>query len=122
MSNWSDDLQKIAKKSGDDLGTVCQAVKISLFSAVVDDTRVDTGRLKGNWQIQDGKKPSGEVVLLDKSGNIVKDKVSKESSQDGLTYFVNNLPYAVVYEEKDAMVGRNVARIKQIVKDEAGKL
>jgi TonB-dependent SusC/RagA subfamily outer membrane receptor len=100
------------KKGGEDLGELCKAVKIAMFSSVVMRTRVDTGRLRGNWQIQESAPANGELDRLDKNGSIVSDEVVAKSTARGHTFFVNNLPYAKVYEEKDAMVATSIAKVK----------
>lgn len=113
--DWSKKLNKICSDGATNLGDLCRAVKIELFSGVVSDTRVDTGRLRGNWQIQDDTKPEGTLDRLDKNGSVVNAEIEQESTPDGKTYFVNNLPYAKVYEIKDGMVARNVTRVKRLV-------
>ena len=120
--SWDKDLQRIAKKGQEDMGKFARAVKIELFSGVVLDTRVKTGLLRGNWQISENSPASGEIERLDKTGAVVISEITGQSSEDGVTYLVNNLPYAIVYEEKDAMVGRNVARLQQNVKKWADSL
>ena len=74
--SWSNDLKKLTTKGGKDLGKLARTIKIELFSGVVEDTRVDTGRLKGNWQIQENAKASGEV---DTEDNTPKGTMSGES-------------------------------------------
>jgi hypothetical protein len=88
----------------------------------VSDTRVNTGRLRGNWQIQENTPATGEIDRLDKSGATVTREIEQKSTPDGLTYLANNLPYAAVYEEKDGMVQRNVERAKANIKFMADKL
>ena len=120
--SWDKDLQRIAKKGQEDMGKFARAVKIELFSGVVLDTRVKTGLLRGNWQISENSPASGELERLDKTGAAVISEITGKASEDGVTYLVNNLPYAIVYEEKDAMIGRNVARVRQMVARLAKKL
>lgn len=110
--SWGADLEKLTTKGGKDLGGLAQAIKIELFSGVVLDTRVDTGRLRGNWSIQENTPALGTLDRVDKSGQMVLQEVVAGSTPSGLTYFTNNLPYAEVYEEEDAMVATNVIRIK----------
>jgi len=117
--SWADHLDRLVTKGGKDLGKLCKALKVELFSGVVTDTRWKTGRLRGNWQIQENTAPTGTVDTLDPTGELTKTKVSSESTASGVTYFVNNLPYAKVYEEKDAMVARNVVRVKANIKQMA---
>jgi len=120
--SWANDLKRLTTKGGKDLGELAQAVKIEMFSGIVSDTRVDTGRLKSNWQIQENSPASGELDRLDPTGAAVNSEINAKATKDGTTYFVNNLPYAVVYEEKDAMVRRNILRVKQNIKNMARKI
>lgn len=138
--DWGKKLEALAKSGGHDLGRLAKAVKIELFSGVVYDTRVGDpstwkskpppgytgGRLRGNWQIQENAPTTAPIERIDKEGSAVIEDISSGSTEVGKTYLVNNLPYAKVYEDEDAMIGRNVIRIKkniraQIKKIRAGK-
>ncbi len=119
--SWAADLKMLAAKGVDDLETLAQGVKIEIFSGVVMDTRVDTGRLRGNWNIQESTPDLSTSESIDKSGDKGLKKAAK-ATPDGLTYFTNNLPYAKVYEDEDAMVALNVARVERNVKEQARKL
>jgi hypothetical protein len=120
--SWSKDLQRLTNKGRHDMAALAKALKVEAFSGIVLDTRVDTGRLRGNWQIQENTPATGEIERLDKTGETVTREVAEKASAKGLTYFVNNLPYAVVYEEEDGMVKSNLARIKANVKRLARKV
>jgi len=120
--SWATDLQRIAKKGGQNLGMLAKAVKVELFSGIVEDTRVDTGRLKGNWQVQENSPAGVAIDRLDPTGAQVKMEIDAGATEAGKTYFTNHLPYAKTYEDKDAMVARNIARVRRIVRDEARKL
>jgi len=123
MSNdWGADIEKIVKRTQDNLGRFAKGVKISIFNDVIDNTRWKSGRLRGNWNISEGSPDRSVSERLDPTGSGAKARIAGASSEDGVTYLTNNLPYAQVYEEKDAMVGTAVARIGRIIKDEAGKL
>jgi len=124
---WSQQLEKLTKKGGHDLGELMLAFKVELFSGIVEDTRVDTGRLKGNWNTQENSPASGETGSIDKTpkGDLSVEsslKIESGSTENGVTFFTNNLPYAQVYEEKDAMVRINIIRMKQNIKFMAKKI
>jgi len=104
------------------MGELAKAVKIELFTGIVQDTRVRTGRLRGNWQIHENEPAKATIYRLDPTGQKVLQDINKGATANGVTYFTNNLPYAVVWEERDAMVGRNVARVQQNVKNMAKEL
>ncbi|MCK4706862.1 MAG: hypothetical protein KAT90_15415 [Gammaproteobacteria bacterium] len=111
--SWAAKLDKLVTKGGHDLGELSMAIKIEMFSAVVEGTRVLTGRLKGNWQIQEGRAATGALDRLDPNGSKVNSEINSGSTESGKTYFTNNLPYAKKFEEEDAMVATAVATTKQ---------
>ena len=80
---------------------VLRKIALDLFTAVVKRTPVDTGMLRGNWQVGLGSMPSGTVTNADKGGNRVLQEIeSKAAKAEWGTsiYLVNNLPYASVVE------------------------
>lgn len=133
---WSKDLERLTTKGGHNLAELAKAVKIEMFSGIVRDTRVGDatfwkskppegyvgGRLRGNWQIQEGSPASGELDRIDKTGSIVNSEILKGATKNGKTYFTNNLPYAEKFEEEDAMVRRNIIRVKQNIKSMAKRI
>lgn len=110
-------LRQFAKTVGATLDETVRAVKIATFNGVIDDTRVDTGRLKGNWQITTGRMADSEIERSDKTGSNVKAEVSAGVTTDNIDYLVNNLPYAEVWEERDGMISKNVARLERNIKE-----
>ena len=111
------DLSKWAKLVGSDLEDAMVAFKIELFSSIVLDTRVDTGRLRGNWQTSTGTPITSDTNREDKNGSKVTQEIERTVTPDDVDYMTNNLPYAEVWEEKDAMVAKNFARIDRIIAD-----
>lgn len=109
-------MDKLAKVLGADIDKAVRAIKISLFNGVIRDTRVDTGRLRGNWQTTTGSPAAGSVERLDPSGGAAQSEVARNVTADGIDFLSNNLPYAEVWEERDGMIARNVARIERIAK------
>lgn len=125
--SWADDIKRITDSGIADMGIFASKLKFETFTDVVKRTRVDTGRLRGNWQIADGSAPTGTVETQSSApqGQVPQQQYSeivKGSTEEGVTYFVNNLPYAGVYEEKDAMVGGAVAGLKARVRSIANQL
>lgn len=116
------DIKKFAQKTDSTLDEAARAIKISLFNGVIRDTRVDTGRLRGNWQTTTGAPATGKVDRQDKvaqgtNGGKAMDDVVKTVKGDTVDYLTNNLPYAQVWEERDGMIDKNMARIDRIVKE-----
>lgn len=114
------DISQIVKRTKLRADQVARGIKIELFGSVIMDTRVDTGRMRGNWQTQEGFPILTEVDRLDPNGDATMAEM-KAAVGPGVTYMTNNLPYVKRWEDEDAMVAKNVARIEQIVKREASK-
>ena len=109
-------LEQLSKKIKATLDETSRGVKISLFNGIIRDTRVDTGRLRGNWQTTNDRMAKGQLDRLDPT----KQGVDGGSSQDEVTqnvkafttdYLTNNLPYAGTWEERDGMIRKNIERI-----------
>lgn len=116
------DIKKFAQKTDSTLDEAARAIKISLFNGVIRDTRVDTGRLRGNWQTTTGAPATGKVDRQDKvaqgtNGGKAMDDVVKTVKGDTVDYLTNNLIYARVWNERDGMIDKNMARIDRIVKE-----
>ena len=72
-----------------------------VFTDIVNDTPVDTGRLRGNWQTTLNGVPDGETGDLDPSGDIARGRIQDALNDFKLgdtVYFTNNAPYAEVIE------------------------
>jgi len=128
MSNqrFASDLRKFAERAGKSLDDTCRAVAIKWFSSTVMSTPVDTGRLRGNWQMTLGAPASGVTDVTDKSGQMVVSTIAQQVGGVGrVNYLVNNLPYAESIEyghSKQAtqgMVRINFIRIKSIIEQTA---
>lgn len=141
MSNqrFASDLRKFAERAGKSLDDTCRAVAIKWFSSTVMSTPVDTGRLRGNWQMTLGAPAAGVTDVTDKSGKITVAAITQQVGGVGkVNYLVNNLPYASTAEyggwngptEKvtgsgfstqapEGMVRINFIRIKSIIEQTA---
>lgn len=121
--SFGSDLRKIAKAKNRDLAKVSVEVPLRVFNAVLRDTRVEFGHLRGNFQVTQGT--PAVTVLERKDPNKGGDLMASEASKVqpfALTHLTNNLVYAPVWEEKDGMIGRAIADFKRIVRQEAASL
>ena len=109
-------LHRLAETLGATVDETARAIKITTFTGTVRDTRVDTGRLRGNWQTSTGSPATTETSRLDPSGTAATAEVQATVKGDTVDYITNNLPYAEVWEEKDGMIARNVARIDRNIR------
>jgi hypothetical protein len=110
-------MKDLARVVGAEVDQVIRAVKISLFNGVIRDTRVDTGRLRGNWQTTTGTEATGTLERFGESGSMA--EVAATVRPDTVDYLTNNLPYSEVWEQQDGMVARNVARIERNIREKA---
>ena len=119
---WTVDIRSIAEKTNATLDEAARAITISLFNGVINDTRVDTGRLRGNWQASIGQPEQGTIERLDPNGTQAATEVESTVQSGEINYLTNNLPYAEVWEQRDGMVARNAARIERTVAEEVRRV
>lgn len=132
-------LYEWAAKAGDKLDALARVACQDLAEAVIDDTRVDTGFLVGNWQpslnapdLSLEQEGVGNGYAQSKLGLVVSNIKSGDTF-----YYVNNAAYARrreygfvgedslgrYYNERgDHMIGDNIARWRQIVAGAAMKI
>jgi len=126
--SFSSDLKRFQKKFEGHADEFIASVEIALFSAVVMDSPVDTGRFRANWQVSLNASEAAQSLLAkDKSGRPTISKMTSyvDSLSGGrVTYFTNNLPYAVPLEygysgqSPQGMVRKNAARFQRIVSEQ----
>lgn len=142
--SFSIDLRKFAQKGPKALKRVRTQVLLKLFGAVVFDTPVDSGRLRGNWQTSINKQPVKKRRLR-KPETVLREvkRELKESDIEDEVFFTNKLPYAGIVEFGDypgvgpktvrgaggifssqspqGMVRKNVIRFDRLFKQEAAR-
>lgn len=110
-------MKKISRKIGADLEDTAKVIKLSLFSDVIKNTRVDEGTARGNWQATDDSPATGTLATTDKNGDRTISAADDAISGIGVSYLTNNLPYIKKLEELDGMADKAVARIQRTIKD-----
>jgi hypothetical protein len=143
---FASDISKFAKKFGLTLDEAHRGIAIKLFTSVVMDTPVDSGALRGAWNISEGEPDESVNNSKDPSGSVLVARISSQVGRAGsVSVMTNPLPYAQVVEyglyptgsahkanskvtpqgfSKKApagMVRRNIARIQQIVREAVSK-
>ncbi len=126
---FSIQLKRYGAKSIDAVDRVRRRVIIELFSAIIRETPVDTGRLRSNWQITLRSPATGTLGIRDVSAVIAEAEAAANASKgDDLVIMRNNLPYAyrIEYEgwskqAPEGMVRRNIAMFQRIVNRAARK-
>lgn len=126
---FSIQLKRYGAKSIDAVDRVRRRVIIELFSAIIRETPVDTGRLRSNWQITLRSPATGTLGIRDVSAVIAEAEAAANASKgDDVVIMRNNLPYAyrIEYEgwskqAPEGMVRRNIAMFQRIVNRAARK-
>ena len=117
-------VQAFAVKSEKALDQTVRAITFSLFREVVQRTPVDSGRLKGNWQVSLNAPAAGTLATLDPNGGSTLSRIVAGIGGLGTrTYLTNNLSYAqrIEYDgwshtkAPSGMVRVSFARIDNIV-------
>ena len=83
-----------AEKTGLKTEQVVRAATLEIFSRVILKSPVDTGRFRGNWQVD---RRGFDWEKNDKTGSVTIEKVTADvmaSEVGGVTSLINNLPYA----------------------------
>lgn len=128
--SFSEQIAKFGPAVSKRVDSVRRGVVIKLFSAVILDTPVLTGRARGNWQVSKNQPLRNEIAREDKGGQAPIAEVSKaalESTGDEPLFLSNNLPYIAKLEEgysgkaPEGMVRRNVARFGRLITVEVSK-
>jgi hypothetical protein len=122
--SFSADLNRFADKAQSNTEQARQAIVMALFKAVIFDSPVDTGRLRGNWQATLNQPATTAIPREDKTGALVIAEVGINlGTGDVANWLANNLPYARRIEygwsrvkAPEGMVRKNIARIQQIIR------
>jgi hypothetical protein len=128
--SFSAQIASFSKVTQDNIQKVRRGVILKLFSAVIMDTPVLTGRLRGNWQCSEGAPILDATENKDEDGGLTCAAMSNavaSSKPDTAIFLANNLPYAARIEydgwshtkAPEGMVRKNVARFNNIVAEVA---
>lgn len=124
--SFSAQLSRFSRKTTDGLDRIRRIVIIKLFSAVIQDTPVLSGRLRGNWQTSIGSPVTSVIGVRDMGAAVAEVQSKAQQSQLTDTVFLrNNLPYAYRIEfdgwshtkAPQGMMRRNVARFQRILNE-----
>jgi len=106
---------------------ISKEIVIELFSAIVYDTPVDYGPLRGSWQVTAGASASSDIGRVDTSGaDVISDIRSSVAGGIPDVLYLSNLKHYAHRIEYDGwshtkapegMVRRNTVRFGQIAND-----
>lgn len=124
MSLFGSGLRSWAQLVQDRHRDVKRGVALKLFSAVIKDTPVDTGRLRSNWQTSIGSPDLNTGSTLAREARDKMKLVTGTLEADQAVLMCNSLPYAyrIEYEgwsrtkSPEGMRNRNVLRFQALLK------
>ena len=96
MGGFADKIRAHGKAVGVANKDVMTNVALKLWGAIMDDSPVDTGRFRANWQVTQYKPATGTTRRT--RSPAAKGEADIRSMTSGTWYFTNNLPYAQVIE------------------------
>lgn len=130
MGDFSLAFQNITTKSIKKTENVIKKTVFDLTSSIIGATPVDSGRLKGNWQVDLNTNSNNSIIdIEDKTGNTATAKAQSKILNSKVPFYYmisNNLPYASYIEyggskikAPQGMVRINVQRFNKFLKDNA---
>jgi hypothetical protein len=96
--SFESDLEGYFTKTTKRLSDVSQLSTILVMSAVVLETAVDTGALRGAWTPANGDGVIGGSEVLDPTGELTIDRIKETVLPLAVNSLSNTLPYANVVE------------------------
>ena len=131
MQEFDVQMSKWCTKSTREIHDLLSGVILKLFGAILDDTPVLDGYLRGNWIISSMAPRFGVLDIKDPSGAVAKYNIGKlvaslPLGKDVEVYMTNSLPYAYKIEylrhskikAPGGMVVKNFTRITQLLKSQ----
>lgn len=141
--SFSLDVKAFCDKAKKNQETVMRAVSMSLFSDIIYESPVDTGRFKLNWQASGPAPRTGTLSGVDPTGSgavaSMQTYITNSSQWQEFT-LTNNLPYAAVIEfggypgdgpntiggysrqAPQGLVRVNITRFNTLLNEEAAKV
>ena len=130
--SFASDVKAFAAKTGQAHDRIARGVELRLFRAVIMDTPVDEGRLRGDWQTTSGSPAQTQSGRVDETGaaTVAAMEAMVSAIKGGnVTMLSNNMPYAYRVELEgwshtkapQGMVRKNVARFQRLFNAEARK-
>lgn len=127
--NFALDISRFGEKAMENVGLVLRKVTLDLTRAIIMDTPVRWGILRGDWQPAINSFAQGTLGEKDTSGNKAVARVMgmlKDIKPGDTVTFVNNQPYAQRIEHggspvkaPEGMLERNLVRYPGVVRTAA---
>jgi hypothetical protein len=107
MSNFSLDFKKFADKAVKDTDDVIRRTALDLTTAIIMDSPVDKGRLRGAWLVSIDAEDNTDPNTPDKIGRETQKRAERDLEKPigKAIYIQNNLDYAIPLEYGTAPFG-----------------
>jgi len=92
--SFSSDISNFNEKTEKAATRIFRGSALSVFGRIILRTPVDTGRLRGNWQVQLNKPAKGTLTTTKAQSP----DAAKKAKLGDSVFITNNLPYAQVIE------------------------
>lgn len=132
QGGFSASLFGYAKEHQEKVGALQKVLAIKLFSSIILDTAVRSGRARSNWQCSVGSARTGEVPNRGQDAAVkeVQDTAAQvDGTKDVTLVLINHLPYIYRLEYEgwskqspDGMVRKNVTRFSHLVAEQVKEL
>ncbi|MAF43765.1 MAG: hypothetical protein CMI54_06325 [Parcubacteria group bacterium] len=127
--SFAANIAAFATNTGLSIENAYKGAVFELGASIIDDTPVDTGRARGNWQTSVNSPKTRILQTVDEDGSIALSKLEKNvGGINETTYIRNNLPYIKALEEGHSnqapagMARKNVIRWERLVQEQARKV
>lgn len=101
LGSFTLDIQRFVDKANGNIDVVIRKIALDMFRRVIMKTPVDTGRLRGSYQVAIGSIPAGQVETNDKSGTATVARVTAATlglKAGDVIFMVSNVEYARAIE------------------------
>ena len=121
VADFTRQLKIEGKRTLDEVIKIEKTIVLDAFTSIIMKTPVDTGRARGNWQINTGGPAAGFAKTNSKTGRAPLRKGTSEINNapaHSAYYIVNNVPYVPYLENgssKQAPLGMVALTVQEIV-------
>lgn len=123
-SKFASQFKKFRTKTMFDGNEFRKGLNLELMSAIIMDTPVDTGALRGSWRTTVGSPSTDDTPRIDKDGpRTIAEAEANQGEMNDTIYFVNKMPYAMDIEfggspkkAPEGMLRKNLARAQGMAK------
>lgn len=132
LAQFNTEISRVAKKMiEENVSKFIIMVSLEVFRRIVLRTPVDTGRARGNWQIEINRPADGVIEIEGEAGEMASAAMARETgkligiSPFSIVHITNNVPYVyfLEYDKRSSQSPQGMVEITLVeMKDWASKL